>query len=117
MDYSNFDLEITQTSRERAYSVRVVHSPAGEARETVHFPFTQTEIKDRLDALQHALRHNGDVYRGVPPEEQNVRDFGQCLFEVLFPSTIRSLYAASLTEVTHQKKRLRINLRIQAPEL
>lgn len=119
MDYSDFDLEILPGSGEGVYSVSIVHSPAGEASEIMCFPFNKTEIKDHLNDLQRVLLQNQGVYRQIlfSQEKQSVRDFGQRLFEALFAGEIRSRYDVSLQAVVQQNKGLRLNLRIQVPEL
>jgi hypothetical protein len=40
MDYLDFEIEIGQ-GQGREYPVSVIHSPAGEARETMRFPFDE----------------------------------------------------------------------------
>ena len=76
MDYLDFDLEIGPGIGQE-YPVAVIRSPAGEARETMHFPFDALALENRLKDLQIALlRSGGSRRQALSPEEQNV----QCLW-------------------------------------
>ena len=117
MDYLDFDLEIT-SGDDRTYTIVVLRSPAGEARETKVFPLGALELENRLQALEIALlRSNGQRRQVLAPEEQAVQDFGYALFMALLPGEIRSRYDVSLREAVRQGKGLRIRLRIQSPTL
>lgn len=117
MEYLNFDVEIT-TGTGRVYPVRVIESPAGEARETMQFPFGELELENKLQALQIALLSSGGRYRKIlPPEQQTVKDFGQALFDALLTNEVRARYDVSLREATSQGKGLRLKLRISSPDL
>ncbi len=84
MDYLDFELAILPGSG-RDYPVAVLHSPAGEARATMHFPFDQLALESRLDKLQIALLRSGGKRRSVlSAEEKAVQEFGQALFEAAF---------------------------------
>jgi hypothetical protein len=41
----------------------VIRSPAGEARETMRFPFDELALENQLGALQIALLRSGDARR------------------------------------------------------
>jgi formylglycine-generating enzyme required for sulfatase activity len=117
LTYLDFDLEIGP-GRGREYPVTVIRSPAGEARETVHFPYDELALENRLLSLQNALLRSGGQRRQVlSPEDQAVREFGQDLFEALVTGEVRSRYDVSLREAAQQGKGLRFKLRIQPPEL
>ncbi|NUO80689.1 hypothetical protein HUU05_11465 [candidate division KSB1 bacterium] len=117
MTYLDFELEISQGAG-REYPVRVVHSPAGEARETMRFPFDTLALESRLKDLQIALLRSGGKTRKMPlPEEQAVQDFGRALFEALFIGEVRSRFDMSSREATHKDLGLRLKLRIQSPSL
>ena len=62
MEYLDFELEIDLDSG-RDYLVRVIHSPAGQARETMRFPYDQLELENRLLKLQNALLRSGGKRR------------------------------------------------------
>ena len=92
MDYLDFELEIGPVEGRR-YSVAVVRSPGGEAREIATFPFGELELENRLQTLQIALLRSGGQRRQVlTPEAQAVRDFGYALFMALLPGEVRSRY-------------------------
>jgi hypothetical protein len=117
MEYLDFELEISP-GRGREYPVAVVRSPAGEARGTMHFPYDELMLQNRLKDLQIALLRSGGPLRKVlSREEQAVQDFGRDLFDAIFSGEIRSRYDVSLQEAKRQGKGLRLKLRIQPPEL
>ena len=117
MDYLDFELEIGP-GLGREYPVAVIRSPAGEARETMTFPFDELALENRLKDLQIALlRSGGKRRRALSPEEQTVQDFGRDLFKALVGGEILSRYEVSRREARQQRKGLRFKLRFQAPEL
>ncbi|HEY7358124.1 MAG TPA: CHAT domain-containing protein [Ktedonobacterales bacterium] len=114
MEYLDFDLEIG-AGHGRTYPVAVIRSPAGEAHGTLHFPFDEAALHERLDQVQTALDTPAQASRKAA---QAVQEFGQRLFEALFTGDIRSCYDVSLREVARQDDRgLRVKLRIQTPGL
>ncbi|MCI0691139.1 SUMF1/EgtB/PvdO family nonheme iron enzyme [candidate division KSB1 bacterium] len=117
MNYLDFEIEISPgTARE--YPVAIVRSPAGEARETMKFPFDELALKDRLQNLQIALLRSGGKRRSfLSPEEQMVQEFGQALFNSLLVGELRSRYDVSQREAAQKGLGLRFKLRIQSPEL
>jgi len=117
MEYLDFELEIGE-GKGNEYPVRVIHSPAGEAREMMRFPFDRLALENRLKDLRIALlRFGGKLRRVLLPEEQAVQEFGSALFKALFTGEVRSRYDVSLSEVSHQAKGLRLIFRILSPEL
>jgi hypothetical protein len=115
-EYLDFDLEVGEGGP-REYPL-LVRSPAGEAREEMHFPFDELELKDRLQALEIALLRSGGTRRRIPsPHEHTVQDFGRGLFESLLVGDVRTRYEMSLSEARRQGKGLRLKLRIHPPEL
>jgi outer membrane protein assembly factor BamD (BamD/ComL family) len=116
-EYLDFELEISP-GRGRQYTVAVIRSPAGEAREMMRFPFGELALQNRLQALQLALLRSGGKRRQILlPEEQTVQDFGRALFDTLLTGEVRSRYDVSQEKAVGQDKGLRLKLRIQAPEL
>jgi len=117
MDYLDFELEVgLGTGRE--YPVAVIRSPAGEARETMRFPFDELALNNRLQSLQIALLRSGGRRRRVLSlEEQTVQEFGRDLFNSLVTGEIRSRYDVSLSKAVQQAKGLRLKLRFLVPEL
>ncbi|HEY7124629.1 MAG TPA: tetratricopeptide repeat protein [Ktedonobacterales bacterium] len=94
------------------------HSPAGEARGVLRFPFDEARLAAYLTGLQSALLRAGSGRSRQPsPQEQAVQEFGQRLFETLLPDEIRSLYYESRREALRRGMGLRLRLRILAPEL
>jgi len=115
--YLDFDLAIGPGSG-RKYPVSVIHSPAGEARETMRFPFSELVLENRLQALQIALLRSGGKRRLVPTQEEKaVQDFGRELFDALFTGEVRSRYDVSQREAARQDMGLRLKLYLQPPEL
>ncbi len=116
-NYLDFELEIGE-GRGREYPVAILHSPSGEVRATMRFPFDELALDLRLGRLQIALLRSGGKYRRAPSEEERaVEDFGQALFDALLGGEIRSCYDVSLREAAQQDKGLRLKLRIHPPEL
>ncbi|HIE55309.1 MAG TPA: hypothetical protein EYP90_09040 [Chromatiaceae bacterium] len=97
MKYLDFEVEISPDN-EGGYSVAVIRSPAGEARERVRF-FSELQLERRLKDLQIALlRSSGKRRRVLSKEEQTVQNFGRELFDLLLPNEIRGLYRTSLNK-------------------
>ncbi len=117
LQYLDFELEIG-AGRGRKYPLTVYHSPGGEARAMMNFPFDKLALESRLDKLKIALLSSGGTRRSfLTQEEQTVRDFGCDLFDALMSGEIRSLYDVSRVQANQQDRGLRIKLRIQPPEL
>ena len=117
MDYLDFEIEIG-LGEGRIYPVAVVRSAAGEARETMQFPFDELALENQLLALQNALLRSGGKRRQMLlPEEQTVQKFGRALFHALFREEVGKRYAVSQQVAFHQGKGLRLKLRILSPEL
>jgi hypothetical protein len=117
MNYLDFEIEIGP-GMGREYPVAIVRSPAGEARETMKFPFDELALKDRLQNLQIALLRSGGKRRSfLSQEEQTVQEFGQALFNALLTGELRSRYDVSQREAAQKGLGLRFKLRIQSPEL
>jgi tetratricopeptide (TPR) repeat protein len=117
VSYLDFEVEIAQ-GHGREYPMAVVKSPAGEARETLKFPFDELALENRLKALQIALLRSGGSRRQVlSPEEHAVQNFGRELFNALVMGEARSRYDVSVGVARQQGKGLRLKLRILPPEL
>ncbi|MBN1876527.1 MAG: SUMF1/EgtB/PvdO family nonheme iron enzyme [Anaerolineae bacterium] len=116
MDYLDFDLEINPGSG-RMYPV-VARSPAGDARETMYFPFSELELENKLLTLENALLRSGGALRRVLSKElQAVQDFGRELFDALLLRKVGECYTMSLRDAALQGKGLRLKLRINTPQL
>lgn len=117
MDYLDFELAI-QPGSGRDYLVTVLHSPAGEARQTMHIPFDQPELENHLKNLQAALLRSSAQHRAVlSPGERTTQQFGQALFDALFAGEILLLYRQARELASRQNSGVRLKLRIDAPEL
>ena len=117
MDYLDFELDIDAGSG-REYPVRVINSPAGQARETMQFPFGELELDNRLKDLQIALLRSGGGRRlALSREQRSVQDFGRALFDALLPGEVRVRYDVSLRDAALQGCGLRLKLRVNAPEI
>ena len=117
IDYLDFELDIDAGSG-REYPVRVINSPAGQARETMYFPFDELALENNLLKLQNALlRSGGQRRQSLSPELQAVQDFGRALFDALLIGEVRGRYDVSQERATSQDKGLRLKLRVNAPEM
>ena len=115
--YLDFDLEIG-LGEGRTYPVSVLHSPAGEARTVMQFPFDELTLENYLLKLQTALLKSGGRRRSVlDPHQQAVQEFGRALFEALFNGEVRSRYDVSRLQADHAGQGLRLKLHIRPPEL
>ncbi len=117
LKYEDFEVEIS-LGRGREYPVSVINSPAGEAHETMHFPFDELALENQLLALKNALLQSGGKYRlALTDEEQTVQNFGKELWNALLTGEVRNRYDVSLERANREGKGLRLKLRIQEPKL
>ena len=117
MQYEDFDVSIEAIAG-RTYRVAVLHSPAGEAQETVDFPFDAVALKLHLAQLENALlKSSGGRRRALTKSEQDVMAFGKALFDFLMHGEIGRRYAVSHDRCRQSGKGLRLKLRIQDPAL
>ena len=64
MEYLDFELEIG-VGQGRDYPVEVIHSPAGERRGTMRFPFDELELENNLLRVQNALLQSASTRRRI----------------------------------------------------
>ena len=115
--YLDFEVEIDH-GLGCDYPLAVIRSPAGEAREIMHFPFDELALENQLGALQVALLHSGGSRRQfLSQEEQTVQGFGRALFDALLPGEVRNRFDLSCATARQQGRGLRLKLRIQPPEI
>ncbi|HSC73897.1 MAG TPA: PQQ-binding-like beta-propeller repeat protein [Gaiellaceae bacterium] len=115
--YLDFELEIGPAEG-GVYPVAVLHSPAGEGRTKMRFPFDGPTLTNRLQALEIALLRSSGVRRRVATrEEEIVQDFGRQLTEALLTGKVRTLFDLSRREAYEKDVGLRLKLRVQAPDL
>jgi tetratricopeptide (TPR) repeat protein len=115
----DIELEIGTGSGPGSYLVRVIRAAAdGEPTGTLELDVE--ELLDRRNLLEMTLLASGVQRRSrsVPEAEQPVREVGRQLFQALFPpGPVYGMYRASLGIVQQRGKRLRVVLRLTAPEL
>jgi hypothetical protein len=117
MEYLDFELEIN-TGIGREYPVTLIRSPAGEARETMHFPYDELALEKRLGILQNMIQESIDVRSMLISKDSHIlQDFGWELFNSLFSREIRNRFDVSLERARMEGKGLRFKLRILPPEL
>jgi formylglycine-generating enzyme required for sulfatase activity len=113
VQYEDFDVALEAVSG-RTYRIAVLRSPAGEAQETVNFPFDQIALQLHLAQLENALLKSSGQRRRVPgQEEEAVITFGKALFDFLMHGEIGRRYAVSYDRCQQAGKGLRVKLRIQ----
>ncbi|MHB8575567.1 MAG: CHAT domain-containing protein [Dehalococcoidia bacterium] len=116
-EYLDLELEIGE-GRGRQYPVAVVRSPAGEARDTMHFPFDRLALDGHLKTLELALLRSSTRSRRLgSADAQGVQAFGQALLDNLLTGPLRTSYEGSLMQAKQSGQRLRLRLRVQDPEL
>jgi hypothetical protein len=111
LDYRDFEVEIAPGDGMR-YPVAVLHSPSGQARSIMHFPFGQETLGRQLARLENAL-----LGAAGGEAAQVVQHFGSQLFELLIRDELRGIYDMSRQATAADGQGLRIKLRINAPEL
>jgi formylglycine-generating enzyme required for sulfatase activity len=117
MQYEDFDIAI-QADTGRTYRIQLLRSPAGEAQETVTFPFDDLALQLRLTQLENALLKSSSQRRRIPTaQEQAILEFGKALFDFLMHGEIGRRYAVSYDRCQQQGQGLRIKLRIHDAQL
>ena len=114
------DFEIVISPKEGCdYWVNVVHSPAGEARAVMRFPFDELALDSGLKDIKIALLSSNTKRRlSLLPNEQSVQDFGKKLFEALFSDYILSCFEVSLERALQKRAGVRLKLNLTgSPEL
>jgi tetratricopeptide (TPR) repeat protein len=114
---SDIELEIGAGSSPGDYQVRVVRSAAGgEPVGILHLDVDDVlGLHDQLEAT--VLASTVPARRALPAAEQLVQQIGRQLFEALFTGPVYGTYRASLGVAQQRGRRLRVVLRLTAPEL
>ena len=116
MDYLDFAIEV-HTHTDGHYVV-AVRSPAGEARTTAPFPFTDAALESHLLKVENAILRSAGRRRKAPtPEEEAVQGFGRELFGFLLRDELLSLFSACQQLAHDQQKGVRIKLSVTPPAL
>src|SRR5271165_406566 len=113
---SEMELEVSAGHGAGNYVVRVVRAltggePSGSLKLNVE------EVLGRLPVLEATVLASAVPRRSVPVAEQPVREVGRLLFEALFSGPVYGIYRASLAVARERGTRLRLVLRLTAPEL
>ncbi len=117
LEYLDFELRIAEGADGR-YPLTVLHSPAGETSGTMHFPFDTLALQNKLQAIELALLKAGTIRRNVSLDDRKpVSDFGVELFDALMVDSVRETFRRSLDRAHDEGKGLRLQLRIDAPEM
>lgn len=112
----DIELEIGAESVAGDYSVRVIRAAAG-GEPAAPLELDVAQVLGKRDLLEATLLASAVSRRSVPATEQPVREVGQQLFEALFTGPVYGTYRASLGMAQQQGRRLRVVLRLTAPEL
>jgi tetratricopeptide (TPR) repeat protein len=110
------ELEIGTGAKSGSYVVRVVSAAAG-GEPTGTLDLDVEEALGRRGLLEATVLASAVARRSVSAAEQPVRDIGRQLFEALFTGPIYGMYRASLGVAQQRGTRLRVVLRLAAPEL
>ncbi len=117
MQYEDFDISIEPLAG-RTYRVAVLQSPAGEAQESVEFPFDTLALQLHLTKLENALLKSSSGRRlTLSSEEKDVLSFGKALFGFLMHGEVGRRYAVSYDRCHQAGRGLRLKLRIQDPTI
>ena len=112
----DIELEIGPGSGAGNYLVRVVRAAAGgEPVGTLELDVE--EVLGRRGLLEATVLASAVTRRSVPVAEQPVREVGQQLFDAVFTGPVYGMYRASLGMAQQRGRRLRVVLRLTAPEL
>ena len=113
---SEMELEIGAGHSAGNYVVRVIRAPTG-GEPSGSLKLDVEEILSMLPVLEATVLASAVLRRSVPVAEQPVREVGRRLFEALFTGPVYGMYRASLAVVQERGTRLRLVLRLAAPEL
>jgi hypothetical protein len=90
----------------KAYEVRVIESPAGEAVGALELDPEAAQVQDWLGWIERR-RADRDLFRA----------FGETLFRAVFREQVEAVYRASEGQAWEKDHGLRLRLRIEPPEL
>jgi len=106
-DYEDFSIAVS-ASQNGLYPVTIIHSPVGEETEGLAFPKFFEEAA--FTALAEKLRQG-------PGGLNEMRELGGRLYNAIFQRSLETRFVQSLNLVKRDQKRLRIRLRLEAPEV
>ena len=112
----DIELEIGAGSAAGQYEVRVLRAAAGgEPAGTLNLDVD--EVLSKRDLLEATVLASAVARRSVSVAERPVRQVGRELFEALFTGPVYGMYRASMGMAQQRGQRLRVVLRLTAPEL
>jgi hypothetical protein len=113
-EYLDFELAIEEGG-EDTYRVRVLDSPAGEARATFNFPLSPVELENFILRLSRG----GPTRRRLESSQRaDARALGAKLFDAVFAEDVGVCFRRSVDEAERHGKGLRLRLRLtDAPGL
>jgi hypothetical protein len=118
------DFELHIWPEGQGYSAQVMASPAGRSERVSLTKLTLVPNRQEADnlrlRLENAMLRSASAIRGrYSIEETLFREFGGAFFKDVFldPGPIADTYKESLKQLGGDQRRLRVKLRIEAPEL
>jgi hypothetical protein len=115
---NKIEVEIDSGSAPGEYVVRVVHAPSGgEPEGTIHLAVD--DLLERRQRIEETVLASSARARGAVAEEleRPLRQVGHDLFEALFGGPVAGVYRSSQAVALDRGTRLRVVLRLRAPEL
>jgi hypothetical protein len=113
----DIELEIGASTTHGEFAIRVVRASSGGAPTATMRLDIDALLNSRAD-LENAVLASAVTGRRVgTPGEQQLRRVGQQLFEALFSGPVAGTYRASLAVAQERGERLRVVLRLTAPQL
>ena len=98
--------------------VAVLKSPTGEGRASMGPSFSPEAVGSWFDRLQDTILGPGGRGRKKRSQQaQDIKEFGQWLFDAAFAGESRALFDRSRRQADEKDQPLRLKLRIQPPEL
>ena len=112
----DIELEIGAGPETGSYVVRVIHAATGGGP-SAWLELDVEAILRQRDLLESTVLASAVSTRSVSVAERPVREVGQRLFNALFTGSVGGTYRASLGAAQGLGQRLRVMLRLTAPEL
>ncbi len=104
-EYYDFEILVGEKGG-KGYPIHVIESPRGNAKGFLPLDYESSDFQDMLSMIEYGQT-----------DERLLTEFGELLFEYLFPDEIEDLYRNSLGWAQGRGRGLRIRLRLSSPEL